>query len=36
MVLADQKVKVHELADATKISTERTHYILGEILHMKK
>ncbi|KAG5315077.1 SETMR methyltransferase, partial [Pseudoatta argentina] len=31
MVLADRKVKVRELADATKIST-----ILGGILHMKK
>ncbi|KAG5312854.1 SETMR methyltransferase, partial [Acromyrmex insinuator] len=28
--------KVRELADATKISTERTRHILGEILHMKK
>ncbi|KAG5309541.1 SETMR methyltransferase, partial [Acromyrmex insinuator] len=36
MVLADRKVKVRELADATKISTERTRHILGEILHMKK
>ncbi|KAG5310553.1 SETMR methyltransferase, partial [Acromyrmex insinuator] len=36
MVLADRKVKVRELADATKISTERTCHILGEILHMKK
>ncbi|KAG5309997.1 SETMR methyltransferase, partial [Acromyrmex insinuator] len=32
MVLADRKVKVRELADATKISTERTRHILGEIL----
>ncbi|KAG5324780.1 GVQW3 protein, partial [Acromyrmex heyeri] len=29
MVLADRKVKVRELADATKISTERTRHILG-------
>ncbi|EGI63377.1 FLJ37770-like protein, partial [Acromyrmex echinatior] len=36
MVLADRKVKVRELADATKISTERTRHILGEILHKKK
>lgn len=36
MVLADRKVKVRELADATEISTERTRHILGEILHMKK
>ncbi|KAG5346679.1 SETMR methyltransferase, partial [Acromyrmex charruanus] len=36
MVLADRKVKVRELADATKISTERTRHILGGILHMKK
>ncbi|KAG5316025.1 SETMR methyltransferase, partial [Acromyrmex insinuator] len=36
MVLADRKVKVRELADVTKISTERTRHILGEILHMKK
>ena len=36
MVLADRKVKVRELADTTKISTERTRHILGNILHMKK
>ncbi|KAG5307707.1 SETMR methyltransferase, partial [Acromyrmex insinuator] len=36
MVWADRKVKVRELADATKISTERTRHILGEILHKKK
>ncbi|KAG5312655.1 SETMR methyltransferase, partial [Acromyrmex insinuator] len=34
MVLADRKVKVRELADATKISTERTRHILGEILQI--
>lgn len=36
MMLADRKVKVHELADATRISTERTSHILGEILQMTK
>jgi len=36
MVLAVRKVKVRELADTTRISTERTRHILSEILHMKK
>lgn len=36
MVLADRKVKVRELADATRVSTERTCHILGEILQMRK
>lgn len=36
MVLADRKVKVRELAVTTKISTEPTRHILGNILHMKK
>ncbi|KAG5333494.1 GVQW3 protein, partial [Acromyrmex heyeri] len=34
MVLADRKVKVRELADATKISTERTRHILDRILQI--
>lgn len=36
MVLAERSVKVRELADATNISTERTCYVLGEILGMTK
>ena len=36
MVLADRRVKVHELAEAVEISTERVHFILHNELRMKK
>lgn len=36
MVLADQKFKVHELADEPKIITKHIRHILGKIKHIKK
>lgn len=36
MVLVNQKKKVREIADATRISTERKRHILDDILKMTK
>jgi len=36
IVLNDRKVKVKEIADVVKISTERVRHILHEFLNMKK
>lgn len=36
IVLADRRVKVREVAEATGISIERTHYIITNVLDMNK
>ena len=35
-VLANRRVKVHNLAEAVGVSTDRVYFILHHELHMKK
>ncbi|KAF7271129.1 hypothetical protein GWI33_015956 [Rhynchophorus ferrugineus] len=36
MILNDRKLKLNEIADTLKISTERVHHIIDEYLGMRK
>ncbi|KAF7277753.1 hypothetical protein GWI33_009176 [Rhynchophorus ferrugineus] len=36
IILNDRKLKLNEIADTIKISTERVHYIIHEYLGMRK
>ncbi|KAF7277766.1 hypothetical protein GWI33_009187 [Rhynchophorus ferrugineus] len=36
MILNDRKLKLNEIADTLKISTERVHHIIREYLDMRK
>ncbi|KAF7277691.1 hypothetical protein GWI33_009302 [Rhynchophorus ferrugineus] len=36
MILNDRKLKLNEIADTLKISTERVHHIIHEYLGMRK